>query len=360
MIRKRFFQMLGLGGLGAAGYDTTPTEAALITYVAPPRVRRPALLAPVIIRLTATSTMPKMDNSKDYIIVLPTNGPRTNGVRLVGGRNRALIGGYLSTSAGLTMPNVTIGDGAIGGITICEGLLFDGAHGGLSDAFHIQAPNTHVRLKMNRVDELNGSFSTIHADVIQNLGCLSLQVEDLTGRSHYNNGYCRRENDPLGNAIGRSTWNRVNMGGYKTNPDAVGTDPKHTLRALSLGTQPAPKAGDPTDPINGLLTGSVWLYDYWDNLPEEAGVSADQSVWPHAGSRMVASARAQLSADGKTIDWPGWRTSNYPPAGETVPSTPGNLGSGDAKVYGVVNIGPPPGGDFVTPGDVGLAYPRLA
>lgn len=369
-MNRRAFIGLGLaaGATAGAWYEgylkspftqsskTLITQGAGGTYVAPPLVHRPALSNPVVVHLSATGAMPKMDDAKDYIIVLPSVA-RTIGLRLIGGRNVMVVGGYLSTSSGLVTPNVLILDGAPGSTVYCEGLLIDGRGGGLSDGFHIQAPHRHVRLKMNRIDGLRGALSKTHADVVQNMGCLSLQVEDLTGRSHYNNAYLRRENDPVGAPIGPSTWNRVNMGGYKTNQDAVGADPQHTLRALSLGTQPVPPS-DPTSAVNGLLTGSVWLKDYYASAGE-SGQTLGQFVWPHSGQRMEASCRAELSADGKSIDWPRWRSVTSPPAGETVPSTLGVIGSGDAKVYGVIALGPPPGGDFVTAGDVGLAYPRL-
>jgi hypothetical protein len=356
--RAWFLRTLGLAGLAGVTDKTTTTEAAAaITSDAPPPVERPPLTSPTVVSLSATSPLPKLSNARDYIILLPKTVAHTSGVRVVGGRNVALVGGYLSTSTGSTVPNVFIGDGAAGGIVHCEGLLIDGSHGGLSDAFHLQCPHRHVQLKMNRVDGLRGAYSKTHADCIQNLGCASLRVEDFTGRSHYNNSYCRRENDPVGWPVGPSTWNRVNMGGYRTNQDAVGTDPKHTLRAISLGTQPVPP-GDATSTVNGLLTGSVWLHSYYANSAE-AGMPLGQFVWPHNGPSMEPSCRAQVSTDGLSVDWPRWRTSTAPPAEETRPSAYGAMGSGDAKVYGMVMLGPPPGGDYVTAGDAGLAYPRL-
>jgi hypothetical protein len=352
--------MLGLGALAKVTDQTSQSEASvtLTVFDAPPPLERPTLVNPTVVKLGTTGAAPKMSNTQDYILILPKTAPKTDGLRIIGGRNVALIGGYLSTSSGSTQPNIVIGDGAPGGIVWCEGLLIDGAHGGLSDAFHIQAPHRHVQLKMNRVDGLRGAFSKTHADVIQNLGCLSLRVEDMTGRSHYNSGYLRRENNPVGWPVSPSTWNRVNMGGYRTNQDAASADPKHTLRAISLGTQPDPP-GDATSSVNARLSGSVWLHDFWGNAAE-AGLSLGQFVWPHNGAKMSSSCRAQVSADGKSVDWPAWRTTTAPPAEETTPSTFGTFGSGDARVYGVVMLGPPPGGDFVTAGDVGLAYPRLA
>ena len=58
----------------------------------------------------------------------------------------------------------------------------------------------------------------------------------MTGSSHYNNLYLRRENSPLGPAIGPVTLDHVNLFGY-VNPS--GWDIPATLRAMSIGTQPA-------------------------------------------------------------------------------------------------------------------------
>ena len=103
----------------------------------------------------------------------------------------------------------------------------------------------------------------------------------------------------------------------------------------------------------------MWLYQYWSNLWEEAGVMKDQQVWPHAGKRMSANCRAQVSSDGTAIYWPQWRAFSAPPKGETIQSAPGTMGSGDAKVYGSVPFGLPIGGDFVRQSVVGLNYKRI-
>jgi hypothetical protein len=310
------------------------------------------------VKVDATSALTKLDNRYDYIIQLPTAVKRTAPMRLLGGRNVWIVGGHLSTGQGVTAPNLVILDGAPARKVHVEGVYINGSGGGRSDAFHLQCPNSIIQIYKCRVEGLNGALSDTHADVIQNLGCKKLIVDTFTGSSHYNNSYMRRENDPVGNPVGPSTFARCNFFGYKVNPIAVGSDPKHTLRGISLGTQPIPP-GDPTDPINGKLTGSVWLFDYWVDY-ESFGIPPEQSVWPHAASRMEASCRAELNAAKTQIDWPLWRTPKYPPSGEATPSTPGTIGSGDAKVYGIVNLGKRLNGDFVRKGAVGLSYPRAS
>jgi hypothetical protein len=310
-----------------------------------------------VVKLDATEPLPKLDNRYDYIISLPAVA-RTAPLKVLGGRNICIVGGYLSTSTGITSPNITILDGAFARTVHCEGLLIDGRNGGRSDAFHLQCPNTVVQFFKNRVEALNGSLSTTHADVIQNLGTKKLVVDRFTGSSHYNNIYMRRENDPVGNPVGPATFAHCNFFGYQINPNAAPHDPVHTLRGISLGTQPIPPS-DPTSPVNGLLTGSVWLFEYYVDY-ESFGITPDQAVWPHASSRMEASCRAELNASKTQVDWPHWRAKYSPPKEETTPSTPGHIGSGDAQVYGVVKLTKPAAGDIVKSGAVGLSYPRAA
>jgi hypothetical protein len=329
----------------------------IVVTAAPPTLKRPTLTNPTVLKLDAANQSRSLRlRDSDYLIVLPPD-PWTAGLELRGGRDILVTGGYLSTGPGQDNPNINIGPGTsnVERIIHLEGLLIDGRGGGRSDAFHIgSSPGTHVQLLKNRVTTLRGSLSTTHADVIQNLGAESLRVEELTSRSHYNNIYARRENDPLGRRVGPMYFNKVNTGGYKTNPDAGPHDPQHTLRGLSLGTQGIPPS-DPTLPVQKNLTGAVWLHEYYTNLVLESGVPVDQVVYPHAGARMAASCRAVVRDN--YVYWPVWETSTVPPEDETVPSKGDGSGSGDAKVYGVVRIGAPVQGDYVRAHDVGLNYP---
>jgi hypothetical protein len=332
-----------------------------MSFAVPPKLTRPSLANPVVIDLMGKTSLPRLKDTQDYIINLP-HQVWPYGLNFRGGRNIVVVGGYLSTPQGATNPNITIENTTAQGATLwLEGLLIDGQGGGLSDAFHINtAPNRYVDIFNCRVDELNGSYSTTHADVIQNLGCKRLRVQKFTGRSHYNNIYMRRENNPLLGPIGPSTFNHVNVGGYKTNPNAKTGDPTHTLRGLSLGTQPNPP-GDETSAVNCQLTGSVWLFEYYA-AAAEAGLTLDQFAWPFAGKRFCPDCVASVdtSVTPHQLKFPAWNTDTHPPREETTPSTFGQQGSGNAQVYGVIKDGLPVHGDFVAAGSVGLAYPRAA
>lgn len=321
------------------------------TYEAPPALQRPPLSEPLVHRLDQSAALPKLDDRRDHLIILPP-AVRLRGVSINQGRNVVIAGGYISIGAGLDEACISVHDGVLGRVVHLEGIREDALQGGMSDGLQTMCPTTHVQVQKCRTTGLRGSLATRHADVCQPLGMLSLSFEDFTGSSHYNSLYARRENKPLGNPLGPIYACRVNMKGFKTNP--LG-EPQQTLRAISLGTQPDPPS-DPSDPINGHLTSPVWLYEYYADAAS-AGRALGDFAWPHAGSRMVAECRASVSADGQSLWWERWKTDTAPPAGETTPSTAGTFGSGDAKVYGVVKLGPPPGGDFVLTKDIGLSYP---
>lgn len=302
----------------------------------PPPLERPVLANPLIVKLTTGSDAPKLQDDRDYILVMPGTVKKGN-TTIRGGRNVIIAGGYASIGAGLDQACFSIKDGAPGRTVHIEGVRIDAKQGGQSDGFQLGCPNTHVQLHRISVSGLRGALNQRHADCVQCLAMKSLHLESCSLRSHYNNLYMRRENDPLGSPMGPVTLNRVNCGGYNSNPLGA---PQQTLRAISLGTQPIPPS-DPTSNVNCELSGAVWLYEFYGNAAE-AGKDLSDFVWPHAGSRMTNLCRAEVDVDGTSIDWPYWRTDD-----------PTALG-----VCGVVKLGPPAGGDYCPATSVGAKYPQ--
>lgn len=313
----------------------------MIDTIAPPAIERPPQTTPTVLRLDQSSPLPRLDDARDYIIILPSV-VRIRNIATRGGRNLVFVGGRVSIDKGLDEACWSLKDGAPGRVIHIEGITNDARRGGMSDGYQIGCPHSHVQIVNGRTTGLIGGFEREkgyrHADVMQNLGCLSLAIERFTGSSHYNNLYMRRENDPLGFTMGDVRIAFANLYGYKTNPLATST--QQTLRAISLGTQPEPAPGDPTDPENCDLTGSVWLHEVYGDAAS-AGRTLGDFVWPHAGSRMVQLCRATVAADGRSVDWSHWRADS---------PTPG-------MVYGAVQAGPPPGGDFQPAATCGLNYP---
>jgi hypothetical protein len=323
----------GGGSGGGGGGSTTP---------GPLRWAPPALTNPITINLPPTGNVEfSLDNSRDYIIKYP-DVRRMGGVILRGGRNIVIVGGAstLPPHFGTGVRNLTIEDkpGVVPGrIVHIEGLDIDGSGGGEGDGIGIAAPETIVQIENVRITGLIGHLGSTHADVIQTFGGVKeLRVYDLTGASHYNNFYLRRENSPLGPPNQSVILDHVNVFGY-TNPS--GWDEPTTLRALSIGTQPADsdcnakgQCGPANDDssTNCQMPGTVTLNDFYSQPP--SGKLA-RFAWP-TDYMTTAGCPAVLAADGQSFNWPALRGS----------------------VSGSVELGPPPGGDFVPAGSVGAGY----
>ena len=323
------------------------TVTITVTPVTPPptnalRWAPPTLTNPITITLPPTGDQTlNLDNSRDYLIRYPAVR-RVGELRLIGGRNIVIIGGAstIAPHPGTGVRNIQISDkpGVMDGRVIhIEGLDIDGSGGGEADGIGIGAPSAIVQIENVRITGLIGHLGSTHADVIQTWGGVKeLRIYDLTGASHYNNLYLRRENSPLGPAIGPVTLDHVNLFGY-VNP--AGWDIPSTLRALSIGTQPADSDCDgkghcgPSNPdstTNCRLTSPVTLNQFYGAPP--AG-SLQRFMWP-TDYGVAAGCPSALSADGQSAYWP-------------------SLGS---LVTGVMQLGPPPGGDFVPAGSVGVGY----
>jgi hypothetical protein len=328
----------GAGSGGGSG-SGTGTGDGLLDW-APP-----VLHNPVTIDLPATGTVRlDLDNSRDYIIRYP-DVRRVGGLTLRGGRDIVIIGGAstLPPHAGKGLRNIQIKDkpGVMDGRIIhIEGLDIDGSGGGEGDGIGIGAPSAIVQLENDRITGLIGHFSSTHADVIQTWGGVKqLRIDQLTGASHYNNLYLRRENSPLEPGDRSVVLNNVNLFGYVNPP---GWDEHTTLRAIAIGTQPPNSSCDghrcgppnPDDPVNCQVPGPIVL----DNVyAEPPGGPLNEFAWPTA-TMSAAGCAAVLSPDGTTMSWPALSAAVGGP------------------VTGDIQLGRPPRGDFVPAGSVGVGY----
>jgi len=304
----------------------------------------PVLHDPVTVNLPATGTVRlNLDNSRDYIIRYP-DVRRVGGLTLRGGRNIVIIGGAstLPPHAGKGLRNIQIKDkpGVMDGRIIhIEGLDIDGSGGGEGDGIGIGAPSAIVQLENDRITGLTGHLSSTHADVIQTWGGVKqLRIDHFTGASHYNNLYLRRENSPLKPGDRSVVLDNVNLFGYVNPP---GWDEHTTLRAIAIGTQPPNSSCDghrcgpanPDDPVNCQVPGPIVLNNVYAEPP---GGPLNAFAWP-TGSMSAAGCAAALSPDG-SMSWPALSAA---------------LGG---PVTGAIQLGPPPGGDFVPAGSVGVGY----
>jgi hypothetical protein len=315
-------------GMGPVRGDEAPSASAQGVGPWP----APVLVNPVTIRLRVGDDHLSLNNERDYVLRMPGRRKKTGVLYISGGRNIRLIGGYMSAKS--SDVNVVIRDSAgtkAGRIVHIEGLLINSSSGTKADGIRIAAPRTIVQLKNVRIVNLRGTTKTVHADLIQPFGGVKeLRIDGFTGASHYSNFYFRRENKPLGPAIGTVRIRNANLFGYVNK----GKVPPTTIRAISIGTQALdPRDGDP--PIVCSLSNPVYLEHFYAKPPK--GVSLGQFVFPNVSSR--SGCAAKVSKDGKSVDWPALRA------------------SAGGKVTGVVRRGPPPNGAFVPPGSVGLNYP---
>ena len=298
----------------------------------------PTLTNPTTIQMPSSGDVRlNLDVATDYIIQFPA--VRHHGeVQIIGGRNIEIIGGAntIDPHSGIGTRNIQLSDksGVIDGRIIhIEGLDIDGSGGGEADGIGIGTPSAIVQLENVRITGLIGHLSSTHADVVQTWGGVKeLRMYNVTGASHYNDLYLRRENSPLGPAIASVILDHVNMFGY-VNPS--GWDIPSTIRALSIGTQPADTDGGPSNSdstTNCLMSGPVSMSDFYGDPPRTA---LSRFMWP-TDYMQTTGCSAQLSADGLSATWPvlvsqGW-------------------------VTGEMRLGPPPAGDFVPDGSVGIGY----
>ena len=293
---------------------------------------RPVMNNPITIALHVGADTLHLDDARDYILVMPAQ-KKTGPLYIRGGHDVEIIGGYLSTTA--EGPNINISDDSgtqSGRIVHIEGVLIDGSSGVPSDGIKIQAPNTIVQLENDRIVGLWGTLSGYHADVVQpGGGVKELRIDGLTGASHYNDLYLRREANPLEPPIGKVTIRNTNMFGYV---NAAGTSPSTTIRGISIGTQSNPPSDD-SQSINCTLTDPLVVDNFWVTPP--TGIRPGQFVWPH--DRMEGSASwcdAAYATSSSTLDWPALSTAK------------------GGKVSGSINVGPH--ADFVPAGLAGLGY----
>lgn len=303
----------------------------------------PALSDPITVQLPPTGDVTlNLDNSRDYIIKYP-DVRRVGELLVRGGRNIVIVGGAstIAPHLGTSVRNMQFEDtpGVVPGRVIhIEGLDIDGSGGGQADGIGIATPSAIVQIENVRITGLLGHLSETHADVIQTWGGVKeLRLYDVTGASHYNDLYLRRENSPLLAPIGPVILDHVNMFGY-VNPGSW--DISSTIRALSIGTQPADGdctstnqcgPANPDSSTNCDLTSPVTLSDFYGAPP---GGPLDRFMWP-TDYMQSAGCASTLSADGQSADWPTMAGSS---------------------VSGVMHLGPPPGGDFVPAGSVGVGY----
>ena len=280
----------------------------------------PRLLSPTVIHIKDGSGVVNLSTSKDYVLKLPPRG-RLGALWITGGHNVVLVGGQItiSTTANQTdngKDNTDTGiyiDGATGTVHI-EGVLITSQPNVMFDGIDVNAPLATVQIENVRVDNVWGSYTTEHADVIQTWGGFrALRIDDLTANGDYQGLTIFPDLGPEGSVDIRDV-------------DLTADSPPAALAATSIGGgHMLWLTGGTTSctTASSIRLSNVYIRSDW------RGLGASHIVWPQANGPDLG-CRAKIR--GNQVTWPS------------------------LAVEGSVTIGSPPNGPFVPVGRAGNAY----
>ena len=286
---------------------TSPSTTTTSSPVSALRWPAPTLTAPTTV--SATGGNLNLTAGKDYIVRLPaTTLNKANGVTLTGGRNVVLIGGHItipSSAAADVNPRRALYLKDQTGTVHVEGLLIDNSGGGLSEGIQINAPQATVQIQNTRITGLripNGDLSLNHPDLVQFWGGVKeLRIDRLTGSSDYQ--------------------------GLMLKADYRNSQPPVTVSRVNIKSDPVSAAKylvwiGPSGALPRVTFEDVWI-------TPSTSRSLAKTLWPEPGNTN----------------------------GPIISGTTATYNGPD--VFGVINQGAPPAGDFVPAGTVGLGYASL-
>lgn len=270
----------------------------------------PRLEDPTTVSLDAGPSYTQLKSGNDYVIDLPDE-VKVGHTMIEGGRNIVIRGGHVTIPPGgktdverrgIYIKNAT-------GTVHIEGVAIDGLESEGFDGISISAPEAILQIVNVRITGITGRFDGFHGDIVQPFGGVrELRIDHLSGTSSYQGLYLTETSGTIGSADIRN----VNLS-YETNRY------DETTYLLWL----------PVDP-SSCETYPVVLKNVYMS-PRSGQDVAGFAVWPNTEN--PAGCTAVETADG--ITWP---------------SLP--------EITGRVAAGPPPNGDFVVDGSVGVEYSR--
>jgi hypothetical protein len=237
----------------------------------------PVLENPITVHLNTTTSVNTaasgnidtgLDNTKDYIIVLPSVR-RTTTITINGGRNIIVVGGYATLAGAQTDAVILITDQSTNGaptpqqgrVVHIEGVQVD-ASGGLShDGIDYNCPTAIVQIQNCRITGLQGQKSEVHADISQNQGgAQEVRYDHVTGTSNYQGLFCPPGGGTITNGV---TISNVDLSYWEANLN-------NPITYLLWSTQTAD--GTQNNPVNiigtfvisndrsgqTVLTNSIW------------------------------------------------------------------------------------------------------
>jgi hypothetical protein len=307
--KRRFFTLLVICAVVVfGGYKTTFLKAAPTPLTWAP----PTLTNPVTVNIGQGNTQNTLDPAKDYTVILPTSH-KIGSTTLSGGHNIVIKGGWL------TIDPASIKDDANGraiyikgatGTVHVEGVYIDNTDGGQGDAFAINAPQAIVQLENIRAINLKGTYNSAHADCVQPWGGVKeLRIDHFTCTDMYQGLQIDQDLGDIDRTIIKNT-NLVNL------PNTLTSDP-------SL-------AGGYSLWLGGAACNNIYPVEFTEfYIQPKPGRALSNSVWPPASNTVCPAV-----ASGGEVSWPALA----------------------GTISGSVKQGPPPGGDFVPDGSVGLGY----
>jgi hypothetical protein len=298
----------------AAASPHSPPPLAQLSW-APPKVHNARVIHapngenPAILRL---------DPQRDYVVKLPRHG-LDGTLEINGGHNVVVMGGEVNvpstanqTDNGADGTDTAIYVRASTGTVHIEGVLIKADDDTKYDGIDVNAPEATVQVENVRVEDVFGSLTSEHADVIQTWGGVKeLDVDGLTARGDYQ--------------------------GLTVAP-ALGEVGSVHLKHVDL-TVEAPPPSLSRETVGGGIM--LWLTSGTDTCDSATvtlkhvfianrtrRIRSANTVWPSPKSGLEC---APTVSDGR-IEWPG------------------------LPVSGGVNIGTPPHGSFVPEGVAGNDY----
>lgn len=259
-----------------------------------------------------------LSTSRDYVLVLPPQGIHGT-IWINGGHNVVLIGGEITvpSSANQTDNGADDTDTAIyvqgsTGTVHIEGVLINADPNVMFDGIDVNAPGATVDVENVRMENVYGSSTTEHADVIQTWGGASaLRVDHLTAAGDY-------QGLTIAPALGT-----LGMADIR-NVDLTLTESPAALAATTTGGGYMIWLTEGTTTCNSSPASFTNVY-----VANEADhVANSNTVWPPSTAALPC--RSTLSAD--EVSWPG------------------------LPITGAVTLGSPTAGPFVPAGTAGNKY----
>jgi hypothetical protein len=308
--------------MSGSGHVATPSTASpqspppleKLTW-APPKLRQAKVVHPPN---GENPAILRLDPQRDYVVKLPPHGLRGT-LEINGGHNVVVIGGEVrvpstanQTDNGADGTDTAIYVRASTGTVHIEGVLIRADDDTQYDGIDVNAPEATVQVENVRVEDVYGSRTTEHADVIQTWGGVKeLDVDGLTARGDYQ--------------------------GLTVAPDLGAVGSVH-LKHVDLTAEAAPPSLARATVGGGIM---LWLTEGTGtcNSPtvtlkhvfianRTSRIRSTETVWPSPGSDLECAATV---SDGR-VEWPS------------------------LPVSGAVTIGAPRHGSFVPVGVAGRSY----